>query len=289
MQNVKVCLGLPVYNGEKYLAQSVESILAQKYRNWELIISDNGSTDGTRRICEAFAAADSRIRYHRNEKNMGASWNFNRVVHLADSPLFRWTSHDDVCAPELLERCVEVMRSKPKIILCYTKSSLIDENGGHLGNYDVRFATDSPKAHERFYDLISRDYLCNQIYGVIRTSVLRKMPLFGDFISTDIHVLAELSLHGLFHEIPEYLFFRRDHPQRSVRANPKPEDFLAWFSPQAKDKHRYTKAKRVVEYAGAISRSPLDAPEKILCYALLGRWVFSRVFGKPSAGVSAEA
>src|SRR4051794_27811047 len=78
----RVSIGLPVYNGEKYLAAAIESALRQTFGDLELIISDNGSTDGTREICERFAAEDPRVRYHQEVQNRGAVWNFNRVVQL---------------------------------------------------------------------------------------------------------------------------------------------------------------------------------------------------------------
>jgi glycosyltransferase involved in cell wall biosynthesis len=256
----------------------LDSILGQSHADFELIISDNGSTDATEPICREFARRDHRIRYFRHDINRGASWNHNQVVHLAHGPLFRWASYDDLCAPELLERCVAVLESHPRLILCYSKSKLIDENGLVVGNYDVPFATDSPRPHERFYDLISRVFLCNQFYGVIRTAALRKTRLLGDFLSADIHLLAELSLHGPFFEIPEYLFYRRDHPLRSVRANPSPRDLLAWFNPGAKDSFRFTKIKRAFAYSQAIQRSPLPAEEKLRCYRRLAAWMLGRAF-----------
>src|SRR6185369_4346332 len=104
-----VSIGLPVYNGVNYLRQALDSLLAQTFGDWELILSDNGSTDATESICREFAARDGRIRYLREPVNRGATWNFNRVFELSRAPLFRWAAHDDVCSPELLERCVAAL------------------------------------------------------------------------------------------------------------------------------------------------------------------------------------
>jgi glycosyltransferase involved in cell wall biosynthesis len=86
----RVSIGLPVFNGEKYLAEALDSILSQTYRDFKLIISDNASTDRTEQICREYAAKDRRIRYYRNEKNIGAPKNFNRVFELSSGKYFRW-------------------------------------------------------------------------------------------------------------------------------------------------------------------------------------------------------
>src|ERR1051326_2036095 len=108
-QKPRVSIGLPVYNGQQFLEEAINSLLAQTYSDFELIISDNASTDATEQICRAHAAADPRIRYYRNDKNRGPVWNLNRVFELARGELFKWAAHDDVCAPTLVERCVEVL------------------------------------------------------------------------------------------------------------------------------------------------------------------------------------
>src|SRR5690242_6344650 len=98
----KVSIGLPVYNGERFLAEAIDSVLAQTFTDFELIISDNASTDRTPEICKAYAEKDSRIRYYRNEENQGASWNFNRVFELSRGMCFQWLAHDDYIAPGFL-------------------------------------------------------------------------------------------------------------------------------------------------------------------------------------------
>src|SRR5688500_17690003 len=98
----RVTVGVPVYNGEKLLAAALDSLLAQTYRNFKVIISDNASTDGTREIGESYARKDERVVYTRNEKNIGAAGNLNRLVALADTPYFKWAAYDDLIAPTFL-------------------------------------------------------------------------------------------------------------------------------------------------------------------------------------------
>src|ERR1700693_4622631 len=108
-----VSIGLPVYNGEVYLRQALDSILAQTFSDFELVISDNASTDSTEVICREYAAVDSRIRYRRQTRNRGVTWNFRQVVLLSSGKYFLWTSCDDLLAPNYVERCIEVLENDP--------------------------------------------------------------------------------------------------------------------------------------------------------------------------------
>ena len=105
-KKLRVTIGLPVYNGETYLEETLDSILNQTYTEFELIISDNGSSDGTRLICEEYAAKDDRIKYYRSVKNLGAAPNYNRAFELSSGEYFKWADYDDPLAPEFLSKCV---------------------------------------------------------------------------------------------------------------------------------------------------------------------------------------
>ena len=119
MPDPKVSIGLAVYNGERYLRQAIESILGQTYTDFELIISDNASTDSTQQICLEYAAEDGRISYHRNATNIGGANNENLTFRKAKAPYFRWAAHDDYVAPQLLERCVAILDTHPDVVLAY--------------------------------------------------------------------------------------------------------------------------------------------------------------------------
>ena len=135
MNTRRVSMGMPVYNGERYVAEAIESVLQQTFGDFELVISDNGSTDSTRSICEGYAARDPRVRYFRSDANRGATWNFNRVVELSRGEYFRWAAHDDRIRPEYLERCVAVLDADPEAVLCYTQVEIIDAAGASRGVY----------------------------------------------------------------------------------------------------------------------------------------------------------
>jgi hypothetical protein len=122
-------IGLFVYNGERFLEETLDSILSQTFTDFELIISDNASTDRTAEISQAYARADSRISYYRNEKNMGAGWNLRRVYELATGKYFKWAAADDLLEPEFLRRCVEALESDPGCVVAYARTKEIDANG----------------------------------------------------------------------------------------------------------------------------------------------------------------
>ena len=107
----RVSIGMPVYNGADHVAKAIQAILSQTFEDFELVISDNASSDGTDQICRRYAALDPRIRYCRNDHNLGAAANYNRVFELARAEYFKWAAHDDLYAPEYLERCVAELDS----------------------------------------------------------------------------------------------------------------------------------------------------------------------------------
>lgn len=275
-QQPRVSIGMPVYNGEQFLEQALDSILAQTFGDFELIISDNCSTDKTQAICQSYAAKDQRIRYYRNEYNLGAGKNFNRVAELATAEYFRWACYDDLCAPELLERCVEVLDHNPAVVLCYPKSVIVDEHGQHLENYDDDLHLSFPKPHQRyqrFHQRYRHGARCNVLFGLIRTNVLKMTPLMGNYPSSDVILLAELALLGEYYEVPEYLFLRREHPQTSRRAHHAFRNRLAWYAPDKKGKLHLTRWKWFFEYLAAIRRVQMNWGEKARCYMQMTNWV----------------
>ncbi|HKJ45099.1 MAG TPA: glycosyltransferase family 2 protein, partial [Balneolales bacterium] len=115
MSRPRVSIGMPVYNGENYIERAISSILAQTYKDFELIISDNASTDKTQEICKMFVGRDNRVRYHRNSKNIGAARNYNIVFRLSRGKYFKWAAHDDELAPAFLEDAVNVLEKNKDV------------------------------------------------------------------------------------------------------------------------------------------------------------------------------
>lgn len=283
----RVSIGMPVYNGANFIRQAVDSILAQTYADFELIVSDNASTDETQAICQAYAARDPRVRYYRNEKNMGASWNYNRVTALSRGAYIKHAAHDDVLAPTYLERCVEVMDREPSVVLCYPRSIHIDEHGNRVELPKVSLHLMSDRPHERFKVF---QHNCSEVtgadpvFGLYRASALRKTPVVANYIGSDIILMAELSLLGKFYEVPEELFYLRCHPNTSVRANPGRDDRAAWFDPANRGRLRnqlvhFEWFRRTMAAIGRVEMSPY---ERFLCYRQMPRWLWRRRDGLTS-------
>jgi glycosyltransferase involved in cell wall biosynthesis len=266
----RVSVGIPVFNGEQFLAEALDSILAQTFKDFEIVISDNGSTDRTELICCSYAARDPRIRYYRNDTNRGAAWNHNRVFELARGEYFKWQSHDDVCAPEFLEACVPVLDDNPGIVLCFTQTQIVDEGGRPLSKYHVPAMTrmDSPHPYQRFHGAICPKHWCFEVYGLGRTAVLRQTPLIASYTGSDRVLLADLALRGRFHEIRAYLFFNRDHPTRSLKTY-SIYTTGAWFDPKLKGRITCPHWRFLLECGRTVACSGLDTWERMRCYAQL--------------------
>jgi glycosyltransferase involved in cell wall biosynthesis len=270
-----VSIGMPVFNGERFIEEAVDSILGQTCADFELIISDNASTDRTAEISRAYAGRDRRIRYRRNETNLGAAENYNRVFRAASGRYFKWAAHDDVCAPEFVERCVDVLERDPAVVLCYTRSIFIDETGKQLSEYSEEVEYTSPQPHRRLRTwLMERPGgWCNLVFGLIRADLLGRTALIGKFAASDYILVAELALLGKLVELPEPLFFRRDHPGRSALAHPGVVRTTLWFDPTAKKHGVYLPRWRwLVEYLKAVRRVRIRFLDKVRSGAVVLRW-----------------
>ena len=279
---ISVSIGLPVFNGEKYLKEAVDSILSQSYRDFELIIVDNASKDKTQQICSEFAKKDSRVKYYRNKENIGGPANYNLSFKLASGKYFKWAAYDDVLYPEYLARCVQILDEDPSIVLCHSRVGCIDENSVLVGNYDDRTLPriGSLKAHERFGDLISLRNDCWAIHAVMRSSYLGKTPLHGSYVDADRNLLAEMGLIGRMYEIPEHLFFRRDHPDAYTRkyyskniVRDYRTQLVWWTGRKTKRLLVLPHWKNLLEFFVSINRVPLSWPERLLCSREVARWL----------------
>ncbi len=210
-----VSVGLPVFNGENYLAEAVESILGQTFEDFELIICDNASTDRTEEIARRFAALDNRVRYHRNATNIGGARNQKLAVDLSRGRYVRLAAHDDLIAPTFLEECVRELENRPDAIICFSGTIVIDEDGNQVSTYQsTRGCADRPS--KRFAELAFRVHNCDAIYGVMRTDVLRRAKPLSNYIDADKVFLSGLAMQGPFHALDRPLFYKRFHPKNYV-------------------------------------------------------------------------
>jgi glycosyltransferase involved in cell wall biosynthesis len=264
----RVSVGLPVWNGEKYLRLALDSILRQDYTDFELIISDNASTDATQNICREYAAKDPRIRYYRNEKNIGASGNFNRVFELAQGEFFKWSAHDDVHLPGFLRRCTEVIDQAPKtVVLVAPKTETVDEYGKIIDTPVESLDTRRPRPHQRVEDVLRKVFWATAQFGLFRTDALRRTHLIQPFFAADNVLLVEIALIGEIWELPETLFQRRLHPGMSTMANKHWRDLQNWFDPSQRGLKRFIPPtlRLGLEIVRAVTAARLPLRQRLLC------------------------
>lgn len=272
-----ITIGLPVYNSERFLAQSLESLLGQTYGDFLLIISDNASVDGTAEICQRYVKADPRVRYHRNDVNIGNPGNFNRVAALTTTPYLKWSTADDFWAPTFLERALAVMERDPQVVLCYPQAVFVDADGGNPRDYDdvLNVVQDDPV--DRFTGLVDNIQKAHQHLGVVRMSALRRTHLLARHVSSDINLLAELSLYGKFHELPERLFFRRFHKDSGswrrgeATLDAKAHDARTYYASGRSGRVRFPKLRARRCFFAAVASSPLPPRSKLRLYWYLVR------------------
>jgi glycosyltransferase involved in cell wall biosynthesis len=267
-----------VYDSEQHLPQSMDSLLAQTYRDFVLVISDNASRDGTARICQEYAARDARVRYTRNDVNIGNPRNFNRVFSLTTTKYLKWATADDFWEPTFLERAVAIMENDDTLALCYPKTFVVDEKGQNPTPYEdnLHLVQDDPA--DRFLRLLDVIGLAHQHLGLIRTSMLRRTHLLGAYVGSDIVLLAELSLYGRFYELPERLFYRRFHPKSGSWKRTDDKHQAERYLAARESKRTGLKTwQRHVGLLAAVQRAPLPWRVKLrLCRPLLRKVLWDR-------------
>ena len=275
----RLSVGIPVYNGHNYLADSIESLLGQSYEDFELIISDNASTDDTADICRRYEKQDSRIRYFRQERNIGGAPNHNFLVEQARGELFKWASDDDLYARDLLKLCVEALDEFPDVVLAHSWTAVIDASDTVTQAVRYGLDTASPSAPERFRSLLY-EVGGDDDGGVIRMEVLRRATLLGSYHHSDRTLTAGIALFGPFYQVPDWLYFRRDHAERAERAFKSVRNWCANLDPRRSDALRNPAIRLYAEYiwgyVNAIQEAPLTPAEKRACYRHLAGWLASR-------------
>jgi glycosyltransferase involved in cell wall biosynthesis len=280
----RVSIGVPVFNGERFLAETLDSLLSQTFSDFEIVISDNASTDRTQDICRAYAARDPRVRYYRSDTNRGAAWNHNRVFDLARGEYFKWNSADDLCAPEFLVRCVAALDQDPAAVMAISEALDIDQCGERLPSVRIPGLTLLPvvplgaPAHVRLRQNLRMDHLCMTIYSLIRSDILRQTDLIGGYPDSDRTLLAHLALLGHCAVIPEVLLFNRDHTGRFSRVHE--EDYhdgwrkqVGWFNPSSAGRKNYPFWRKSFELWRVLSRNPLKRQERLRCYWVMSQWL----------------
>ena len=269
----RVSIGMPVYNGERHLAQAIDSLLAQTFTDFELIIADNASTDATGDICAAYQAREPRVRYVRHATNRGAVYNWNFVVHEARGEYFKWASANDYCAPTMLERLVQVLDTEPQVAVTYGRTAVIDDDGLPLGEYPHDPEVLDARPSVRFERLCRELRANNAQSGLMRLAVLRQTGMERSFPDGDMGLMSELALYGGFRRHPEVLLHRRMGRESATRFRTATE-LRTFLNPTPKRRHRFVVWQTHWDYVVSMWRAPLSLSERlaVLKYILRSAW-----------------
>jgi glycosyltransferase involved in cell wall biosynthesis len=285
-----VSIGIPVYNGEDFVGAAIESILNQTFQDFEIVISDNASTDRTEEICRAYAAKDARVRYFRNEKNLGAALNYDRTFTESRGKYFKWAAHDDLLAPTYLEKCIQVLETQSDVVMCTAETLLVDAEGDRLG-YDVEndclvdqfgnryrpydeprdFAAPTP--HERYKSHLFKTRWVFEIFGVYRREIFDRTSKHGAYYGSDKVLLAEACIMGRIVVLPEQLFLNRRHGAQSASLA-SIEERERWINPNFKRKSVLAPRLLCIKgYFMALFKAPIGTHERFLCFLVLLSWL----------------
>ncbi len=237
-----VTLSMPVYNGAGYIRTAITSCLEQDFEDFELIITDNASTDGTEDICRGFASVDRRVRYVRNSHNLGAAPNYNLGFRMGRGRYFKWCAHDDFISRDFLSETVTTLDATPAATLAFAPTQCVDEAGAPLdlvGSESAAILSADPA--ERFALALAQMGTCYAIFGLFRTEALQKSTLHRPYYGSDRALLAELALLGTFVRTEGGRFYNREHAHRSVHLRKKAER-RAW---QAVHVSRFAAAEHI--------------------------------------------
>jgi glycosyltransferase involved in cell wall biosynthesis len=217
MNRPLVTLGMPVYNEVRYIKETLDNLLLQTYPNIELIIADNGSTDGTSEIIAQYAAAHPHIRHIRHPQNIGQHTNFNNLPHAAKGVYFCWASGHDLLDPDFVTQSVAVLESDPKIVLAYPRTINMTKEGKPTREKVREFDITKMTAQQRFREVMWR-VDCNYVYGMFRLQPMLESKLFQVFPACDRVFLAEMAVKGTFAPVDTFKYYRmsREHVQTEL-------------------------------------------------------------------------
>ena len=268
-----VTIGIPVYNGERYLEEAIRSVLSQTREDLELVISDNASTDGTAEICSDYARKDPRVRCLRNPSNLGAAPNYNIVFEQARGRFFKWLAHDDRMTPTYVAKTTRVLETRPDAVLCNSVVAYIDGQGNPIGLYDSQLGkADALTPSLRLAAMVLRSHSCIDFFGMFRKSALQGSLLHGSFHGADRALLAQMALRGRMIQIPAPLVQMREHESRYTRKQGRASDRASWHDTRVRHRIHFPTWRLYREYLQMVYTARLEPGERLRCYAVLARW-----------------
>jgi glycosyltransferase involved in cell wall biosynthesis len=278
-----VSVAIPVFNGADFLADAIESVLNQSFDDLELVICDNASTDRTPEICREYAGRDRRVRYFRNDRNLGAVPNFNRAVAHARGPYFKWLAHDDRLAPSYLAATVAALHARADMVLCNTVVNYINASGDCIAVYDTGLsAADRAEPARRFAAMILNSHSCVDFFGLIRRAAIPGE--LQAFHGTDRAFLAHLALRGRLGQLPEPLVEMREHRSRYTRRCATASARLTWHDASLRDRLTFPTSRLFAAYLRMVRSERLPPGQRAICWGALAQW-WIRNWNAARAGV----
>jgi len=265
-------VGLPVRNGLPYLEETLVSILNGEFQDYELIVCDNASTDDTAALVEEFAARDPRVRFVRNETNIGAARNYNLTFHLARGRYFRWMASDDLHSHGAIARCVEALERDPGAVLAFPETRVIDGGGTVTHDYDDGDGWSAESPLDRFICSLDHFGLSTRMFGVIRTEVLRHATLQGDYPASDLVMQSDLAIRGRFIRVRGEFFYRRVH--HGCTQNLDDVQLAQFYDPGRTTAFTARQLRMFAELVRVVARAPISPWQKVRMETALARRAF---------------
>ena len=268
-----VSIGMPAYNSAATIRSALDSLLAQTFTDFELIVSDNASTDTTWQIVEEYMRRDARVRGLRQPNNIGANANYSAVFLAARGRYFKWASSNDWCAPEFLQRCVESLEADASIVMVAPRTRLFERDLQTFTEYNGDIVCMQADAVERFVHVATQLRLNNVVNGVVRSDALRRTRLVEHYPGADVVLVGHLALQGRIELLPEAHFYRRMDQATATRM----------MSEQAVHRHHYPVAtwRSVLpawRLAWGWTRVALAVPLPLRDTARALRWVLRQTY-----------
>jgi glycosyltransferase involved in cell wall biosynthesis len=260
-------IGLPVYNGERYLAQTLASLRAQTYGDFQVLILDNGSTDSTAEIAQLIVAQDSRFGYQRKSETTGGPQNFNDAFRRLDNELFAWCAADDLHHEEYFSACVRALDALPGAIGGFTAVEMINDKDEWVRDESPSIRWSHPDPGQRMTDLIGFGHACQSIFAVYRREVMNAVEPMCTCWGSDRVMLAELALHGPVAVAPERYFRNRDHDERITHGKGRSRSYYGKARPYRAITFHYAAHLR-----RAIRNAPLAGPARDSARRAYARW-----------------
>ena len=279
LKRPKVSLGLPVFNGENYLSETLDSILCQTFSDFELLISDNASTDNTQQICEEYAHRDARVRYIRQPENMGAAANYDFVFNHSSGRYFKWCAHDDLLGETFLECCVNTLDEDPKAVGAMPKDvQIIDANRNHIKNVKILLVSEAETPLSRFGSILKDpNFHCSPFFSLFVRDKIEQTGLHGNFLNSDRVFVAEMLLHGKLIGVPNCQFFFRRHEDQFSKAVWRSQSrALEWLAPEKKGQRTFRSSRYLFEHFRAIHRARPGLFQTFGAYSVVLRIAWSK-------------